>query len=345
MVAFGRIFPVSALALFGTTTSVQITGAQQRNAGAIVFIHAPDGGAPWPVEDVYAMDADGTNVRALTNDGHSHGPVWSPDGQRVLFIHDSTLQTKPAHKEQQGFESYHPVELYVMERDGRNRRLLRRMEPVIYSAAWSPDGKTIAVTSILEASANRSQAAGEPMHPGLFLLPADGQGEPRLLFQDAFTPSWSPDGKRLAFSVDRPRGQWAVHVANADGSNDRQLTEPALTAGSPAWSPDGKLIAYDQFVGRRNQQIFVMEPDGSHQRQITSDSNWSCGHPSWSPDETQLVFSCRSASSPCGVVSSVGIPLPECSRRLFAVSPFDPNAKPVQLSDRDGAAPEFAPTQ
>jgi len=342
MGAFGRIFSISVLVLFGTTTSFQIAGAQQPRAAAIVFIHAPDGGAPWPVQDVYTMDADGTNARALTNDGHSHDPVWSPDGQRVLFIHDSTLQTKPPHKEQQGFESYHPVELYVMDRDGGNRRLLRRMEPVIYSATWSPDGKTIAVTSILEASANRPQPGGEPMHPGLFLLPADAQGKPRLLFQDAFTPSWSPDGKRLAFSVDRPRGQWAVHIANADGSNDRQLTEPALTAGSPAWSPEGKLIAYDQFVGR-NQQIFVMDPDGSHKRQITSDSNWSCGHPSWSPDGNQLVFSCRSASSPCGVVSSVGIPLPECSRRLFVVSPFDPNARPLQLSDRDGAAPEFAP--
>jgi Tol biopolymer transport system component len=267
--SFKWIFLVSVVALFGTATSFQIALAQQQKTGAIVFTHAPDGDAPWPVEDIYAMDADGANFRALTNDGHSHDPAWSPDGKRVLFVHDSALQTRPPYKEEKQFESHHPVELYVMDRDGTNHHLLRRMEPVIYSAAWSPDGKTLAISSIPEASTNRSQSANEPMHAGLFLLPADAQGEPRLLFQDALTPSWSPDGKKLAFSVERPRRQWAVHVANSDGSNDVQLTEPPLIAGSPVWSPDGKLIAYDQFVGQRNQQIFVMDADGSHQRQMS----------------------------------------------------------------------------
>ena len=39
-----------------------------------------------------------------------------------------------------------------MDRDGGNRHLLRRMEPVIYSAAWSPDGKTLAVSAVIEAA-------------------------------------------------------------------------------------------------------------------------------------------------------------------------------------------------
>jgi Tol biopolymer transport system component len=315
----------------------------QQNAGTIVFIHAPDGGPPWPVEDVYAMDADGTNVRAMTNDGHSHHPVWSPDGKRVLFVHDSSLETQPASREQKQYESHHPVELYVMDRDGGNRRLLRRLEPVIHSVAWSPDGKTLAISGIRQTSANGSQPAER--HAGLFLLPADAQGEPRFLFPDAWTPSWSPDGRKLAFSVERPRGQWAIHVANADGSDDLELTDPPLTAGSPAWSPDGKLIAFDRFVGGSNQQIFVMGVDGSRQRQVTADLRWSCEHPSWSPDGKELVFACRSALNPCGVVSSVGTLLPECSRRIFSVSPFDQNAKPVRLNERDGAAPEFAPVR
>jgi Tol biopolymer transport system component len=115
-----------------------------------VYTHAPDESAPWPVTDIYSMRGDGSNVKALTNDGHSHSPIWSPDGRRILFIHDSALRTKPAYREPKEFESYHSVELYVMDADGKNRRLLRRLEPVIYSAAWSPDGKTLAISCLPE---------------------------------------------------------------------------------------------------------------------------------------------------------------------------------------------------
>jgi Tol biopolymer transport system component len=319
------------------------SSAAQQRAGTIVFTHAPDGGPPWPIEDIYAMDADGANVRALTQDGHSHNPVWSPDGRQILFVHDSALRT-PARQEDKQFESHHPVELELMDGEGSNRHLLWRSASAIFSAAWSPDGKELAVSMASQGSANRSPSGSESMRCGLFLLSADGQGEPRLLFRDALTPAWSPDGTKLAFSVERPRGQWAIHVAGVDGSNDVQLTEPPLMAGSPVWSPNGKLIAFDEFADQRHQQIFIMEPDGSHRRQITADGNWSCGHPSWSPDGKRLIFSCRSAS-PCGGVSSVGTLLPECTRRLFSISPFDPETKPVQLSERDGMNPQFTPSR
>ena len=317
--------------------------AQPQHTGTIAFVHAPDGSGPWPVTDIYSMDGDGSNSKALTSDGHSHSPSWSPDGRRILFIHDSPLRTKPPYREQKEFESYHPVELYVMDAGGGNRALLRRLEPVIFSAAWSPDGKTLAITCIPEAWAKTPQPAGEPMRAGLFLLPADGQGELRLVFGNAFTPSWSPDGKKLAFSVEHPRGQWSVHVANSDGSHDVQLTDPGRIGGSPAWSPDGKLIAFDEFVGQGRQQIFVMNADGSNARQLTNNSGWSCGHPSWSLDARQLAFSCRSATTPCGTVSSVGSILPACLRRIFTISPADSTAEPTQLNHHDGAAPTFAP--
>jgi len=294
---------------------------QQHNVGTIVYTHAPEAGAPWPVNDIYSMAGDGSKVKALTNDGHSHNAVWSPYGRRILFIHDSALK--------------HPAELEVMDKDGRNRRLLRRIEPVIYSAAWSPDGKTLAVSCISEELAGL---------PDLFLLPASGRGELRLLFRGAFTPAWSPDGKKLAFSVEKPRGMWAVHVANADGSQDVQLTDPILIGGSPAWSPDGKRIAFDEFSDQARQQIFVMDANGYNVRQLTNSPKWSCEHPSWSADGKQIAFSCRSASAPCGPgVSSVGPRLPACVRRMFVASASDSKSAPRQLGDQDGALPAFSP--
>jgi TolB protein len=318
----GVIILMLAIAALLMVLLQPVAWGQQGSVGTIVYEHAPNGGPPWPVTDIYSMSADGRNVKALTNDGHSHNPSWSPDGRRIVFIHDSALK--------------HPVGLDVMDRDGRNRHLLRRIEPVIYSAAWSPDGKTLAVSCISEESANV---------PGLFLLPASGRGEPHLLFRGAFTPAWSPDGKKIAFSVENPRGMWALHVVDADGTHDVLLTDPILIAGSPAWSPDGKRIAFDEFADQARQQIFVMDANGYNVRQLTNSPNWSCGHPSWSPDGRQIAFSCRSAASPCGMVSSVGTILPECARRIFVVSLGGRKPEPRELGEQDGASPEFAPIQ
>lgn len=308
----------------------------------IAFTRAPDASAPWPTTDIYVMNAaDGSRVRALTRDGHSHHPNWSPDGRRLLFIHDSTLQSGPASPEPKEFATHHPVELQVMDADGGNRRLLRRIEPVIYSAAWSPDGKTIAVTCLPKRMTPAEQALQtEPLQAGLYLLQADGRGELRLLFRNAYTPAWSLDGKKLAFSVESPRGSWSVHVANADGSSLRRLTDPRLMGGSPAWSPDGKQIALAEFVGGRDQQIFLVSADGAgRRRQLTLDPAWTCDHPAWSADGSRIVFYCRSVTAPCGSV------LPGCVRRIFALDWRKPGAKPVQLLSHDGADPAFSPAR
>lgn len=317
----------------------------------IAFTRAPDATAPWPTTDVYVMNGDGSGVRALTRDGHSHNPSWLPDGRRILFVHDSTLQGRPAYPEPLEFASHHPVELQVMDAaDGGNRRLLRRIEPVIYGAAASPDGKAIAVTCLAGRPATPASPA-DPMQAGLYLLSSDGSGELRLLFRNAYTPAWSPDGKRLAFSVEKPRGQWAVHVANANGTGgSRQLTDPRRLGGSPAWSPDGRRVAFSEQAASggggtggqqpRQQQVFVMNTDGSQQRQLTRDPNWSCDAPSWSPDGKRIIASCRAASAPCGSA------LPGCVRRIFSIDATgsaEGGAKMVQLTDRDGALPAFAP--
>ena len=193
---------------------------------AVVFTPAPDGAPPWPVEDVYTMADDGTNVRALTNDGHSHDPAWSPDGKRILFVHDAALQASNSES-----DSHHPVELYVMDRNGANRRLIRRRTPVIYSAAWSPDGKMLAVNTIMDVSANRA---------GLVILSADGSGQPRPVVENAYTAAWSPDGNKIAVSIEQPRGRWSIHVLSPDGSGDvaspirqsQRETQPGRPAGT-----------------------------------------------------------------------------------------------------------------
>jgi dipeptidyl aminopeptidase/acylaminoacyl peptidase len=96
MASLRSIFLFSVRLFFVTAVSSPIA-AQRQTETEIVFVHAPDGGAPWPVEDIYIMDAESRNVKSLTNDGHSHNPAWSPDGKRLLSVHDSELHSgKPS---------------------------------------------------------------------------------------------------------------------------------------------------------------------------------------------------------------------------------------------------------
>ena len=94
-------------------------------------------------------------------------------------------------------------------------------------------------------------------------------------------PSWSHDGKRIAFASDR-KGDLAnidIYVMDADGGNLRRLTENRIYDWFPSWSPDGERIV---FVSERdgNKEIYVMDADGGNLQRLT-DNRHSDWFPSW----------------------------------------------------------------
>ena len=93
----------------------------------------------------------------------------------------------------------------------------------------------------------------------------------------------SPDGLRIAYT-----GQGDIHVVDADGGNDRNLTADPGSDAWPAWSPDGSHIAFgsnrDQVFGKYD--IFIMKSDGTELRKIVT-AGWT---PAWSPDGGRLAF-------------------------------------------------------
>ena len=111
----------------------------------------------------------------------------------------------------------------------------------------------------------------------------------RLTVHNAFdsVPTWSPDGRRIAFGSDRD-GNWDIYVMNADGSGVARLTDNDAVDSSPAWSPDGRRIA---FVSPRdgNLDIYVMNADGSGVTRLTHNDAYDW-YPAWSPDGRRIAF-------------------------------------------------------
>jgi Tol biopolymer transport system component len=75
---------------------------------------------------------------------------------------------------------------------------------------------------------------------------ADGTGATRLTSNNLgdSQPSWSPDGKKIAFTARTTATKYAVFLMNADGSGRTRFTEDFDVAADPAWSPDGQQIAF-----------------------------------------------------------------------------------------------------
>ena len=114
-------------------------------------------------------------------------------------------------------------------------------------------------------------------------MDADGSNPQNLTndLNDDRSPSWSPDGKRIAFASERKGDlvNFEIYVMDADGGNEQRLTENRVYDWSPSWSPDGKRIA---FMSQRNgnAEIYVMDADGGNPQNLTNNRHRDV-NPAW----------------------------------------------------------------
>jgi Tol biopolymer transport system component len=221
--------------------------------------------------DIWTVDLDGRHPVRVTNDAASDRcPIWSPDGRFLYYVSDRNGATgiwRTAINESSGMPlggsvqvatpSSEPAHL-TLSRDGRRLAwsTLRRIQHVqrmeFDSDARGPRGVAIDV------------AVGDAPWGG---------AEP------------SPDGSAVVLSsVD---GHADLHVARADGSDLRKLTDDPDIDRDPRWSPDGRRIVFQSDRGGANS-VWVVNADGSGLRMLARSAG-ELQRPIWSPEGTRVI--------------------------------------------------------
>jgi Tol biopolymer transport system component len=272
------------------------------------FINGPGGDGPVAYtvygtnSDIYSMNIDGSAVTRLTNDRAPNGePSWSPSGSNVAFRSirnnvagvwtmkfdgsgetlikaatggtDILDPTWSPLNDQIAFAYSYPGCVYyclsMVSPDGTGELDLNLplWAPNSTELAWSPDGSKIAYIS--------------PLDQGLHVVNADGSGD-TLIYNDPtkcqangyapcnYDPSWSPDGRRIAFAMLTIPSVSAngIYLVNSDGTNLFRLTAPAdgfhTCELHPSWSADGRTIVFmsnrsNPVTCNSNIQIFSVD--------------------------------------------------------------------------------------
>jgi TolB protein len=208
------------------------------------------------------MSVDGSGRRPLTGGELGFEPSISRDGRRIAFSRNTDIGV---------------TSIYVMNVDGTGTTEVARGLVFNPGPVWSPDGCQIAYRSGFD----------QQVSPWIEIVNADGTGARQVTpkpdpseFAYYESPTWSPDGSRLAFTKNS-----VLHVINVDGTGMTALPNEDL-ALNPSWSPDGQRIAYtslDPFG-----EIHLRNPDGSNLASATTGAFdfW----PRWAPDSRRLVI-------------------------------------------------------
>src|SRR5262249_5899843 len=157
---------------------------------------------------------------------------------------------------------------------------------------WSPDGTRIVFVHRNAQTGTQSLAVIHTDGSELTLLKGnDASGQ--CSTTDAYLPTWSPNGQRIAFGT-RMSGQAeyvSVCTMNTDGSNIRPLVaDPSvLVFGRAAWSPDGSRIAVSALENReggQNELLVSYSADSPGERQVhfRAPANWGGSGTQWTSD-------------------------------------------------------------
>ena len=262
----------------------------------------------------YVMDVNGGNLRRVSNGlGRTTCGYFYDRGRRILYssTFEHAPQCPPAPDRSQGYVwPLGHFEIYSARADGSDLRRLTSNDAYDAEATVSPDGKRVVFTSTRDGDIE------------LYTMGVDGSDVRRVTRRLGYDGGafFSPDGKRLVWRAMYPEtaadsadylrllgrrlvrpSRLELWVANADGSDPRQVTHLGGANFAPYFHPDGQRIIFasNQPDPRgRNFDLYLVNLDGSGLERVTTSPEFDA-FPMFSPDGSRLVFaSNRNAARP-----------------------------------------------
>ena len=204
--------------------------------------------------EIYRVEPDGSGTQRLTinTSGEDTNPLWSPNGDFILFSSTRDGNT----------------ELYVMTPDGDGETNLTNNATNDTLPNWSWDSSKIVFQRGIQCYTMDANGANQ---------------EPLTTCTSTSGPQWSPNGSQVLYLLNDQ-----VYVVNANGSNPTPLTTSPIDARVPRWSPDGTKIVFYSIVSTTTE-IFVMDADGGNQVNLTNNA-FNDLEPKWSPTGDRIAF-------------------------------------------------------
>jgi len=214
---------------------------------------------------IYILALSGGSPRQITHEAQgAWGPMWSSDGQHLIFYSGRSGLSRLFHVPAAG-GAIEPETVYPgsgsLSHDGRR---------LVYIPGW----QSLVTTWRMQLS----NAGGQVISQNKVLA-----------FDGGSTGAQpSPDGEHIVFQSQHPAKQ-GIWRSDSDGSNPLKLTSfEQGFSGTPRWSPDGKWIVFDHHP-QTHAQIYVVDFEGRNQHVITS-GNYENVVPSWSRDGKAIYF-------------------------------------------------------
>ncbi|RKU06693.1 hypothetical protein C6503_25645 [Candidatus Poribacteria bacterium] len=244
--------------------------------------------------ELYLIDLTNRSLRQLTHTDEldEYMPAFSPDGKSLAFVTERTRGGVMLPPVQASGSDPSRASIYFMDIDGRNQRPLVDADGADRAPVFSSDGQKIAFES-------KAPTQEVPSTPGstenndtleIYVIDIDGSDKTQLTHNDVDDghPTWSPNGKQIAFSS-MVEDIYQIFIIDAAGGTAKQLTFSDASHYHPTFSSDGKRIIYVSNA-HNHYTLWMMNTDGTNKTQLT---NHIGAHfePSLSRDGKKIVFS------------------------------------------------------